>query len=120
MYYFCRPNDDRGHDENQWSHVVSHWGVNELRHGDDIPEGFELVVLSPEAGRYVQGTESLVDFVHPENAVYWFGSNHRHLTLDELPRTPDAIVYVPTDSYPEMYNFVCAAVVAYDRRVKGG
>jgi len=87
-----------------------------------IPEGYTLVVLSPAEGRYVQGTESLVDFVHPENAVYLFGSNHSHLTHEELPKVPDHIVYIPIaqTGYVELYSWVALAVVMYDRMVKGG
>ena len=115
------PNDERGFAANQWDHAQSHFKIDSVRDWhDEVPKEHSLVVLSPANAMNVKGTQSLVDFEHPENAVYWFGSNHHHLEWEDLPRQPDAIVYIPANDYTELYSWTALTLVLYDRLVKHG
>ena len=77
--------------------------------------------LQPRDGRYVQGVTPLADFEHPADAIYLFGGDNANLNdEDDLGgRVPDAIVYIPT-AEANMYSWVAAACVFYDRAVKRG
>ena len=87
----------------------------------DLPPSSTLVLLAPLTGRIVQGDVSLADFVHPADAIYWFGPNiaeHMDPSVYMASRAPDHVVYVPTDSDDQMYAWTVYAVVAWDRRAK--
>lgn len=133
-------------DYNQWLGVLSPFKCSEIyvRDADDEINGFKpkgiavnsaadlpsdrpLVVISPYNSRGVQGDVSLVDFEHPENAIYVFGPNKEHnnvighndlLTLEDDMggREPDYSVFIPT--FGNMYSYVCGSVVLYDLMVK--
>lgn len=79
----------------------------------------DVVVLAPPNGRHVRGEISLVEFDHPEHALYVIGPDGEHLTADRIEVDYQA-VYVPTDTVDEMYSWVVWAVVAWDRRMKRG
>ena len=124
-----------------WSYVLSHWQPDEIYvlggnleldtkafdnakrilSADELPKGCALCIFSPQDARYFKGDESLTEFEHPKDAIYMFGSNKKNLSEDEMGyRLPDRSVYIPTDTHHEMYDFVAAAVVLYDRQVKHG
>jgi len=137
---YVSPAFERGNDApNQWDYVLSNFGVsteNVWYRGSisgyngryqqvtdtlqQVCEEVPLVVVQPKDGLHIQGTESLVTFTHPEEALYVFGSNHAHLVPEEVlgSRLPDYCVYIPVEY--EMYSWVAAAVVLYDRQVKNG
>lgn len=120
MIWVAHAHDQRGEAAVQWDYVISHWaGVTAVRY-PDIPPEVPLVVLAPAPGFNVKGVQSLVDFEHPDNVCYVFGSDHRHFELEMLPRQPDHLVYVPLSGYPEMFSWVACAVTLYDRAVKRG
>ena len=88
----------------------------------DLPTTSELILLAPLTGRIVQGDTSLSDFVHPTNAIYWFGPNiaeHMDPSKYFVSRAPDHVVYIPVDTDDQMFAHVAYSVVAWDRRVKG-
>ena len=79
------------------------------------------VVLAPPNGHYIKGTESLVDFVHPENCLYFFGADHEYLDDEVLEGlSPSNYVYIPQQDRHDMYSFCAASCVFYDRLVKNG
>ena len=134
MYGVCIPKDINSWEQNQWSFVLSHWkpdkiylvgdGPGELKGADcidTVPSWDNTVLLAPPNGYYFKGQTSLSDFEHPEDCLYIFGSNHHHLSTDYLgdAQITDS-VYIPTDGHAEMYSFVAAAVVFYDRMVGRG
>lgn len=85
----------------------------------DLPENADLVLLAPLNGYAIQGDVSLSAFVHPQDAIYFFGGNATTVSLDLFAvRQPDHRVYVETDSDLDMYSWVTWAVVAHDRRIK--
>jgi hypothetical protein len=129
-------------DENtikQWEYVLSHFEADYLycvggqppvsdvlskaaciQSGDELPLDIPVILLAPINGLYVQGNVSLVDFDHPEDACYWFGSDFLHFDPELLGgRQPDHTVYVPVDTKDQMFSHVVWAVVAWDRRQKG-
>lgn len=86
-----------------------------------IPPGTKLVIFAPTNGEHVQGTESLVTFVHPEDALYVFGQDHQHFDPALLGgRTPDHLVYVPTLGDAQMHSYTAGLLMFYDRAVKRG
>ena len=79
------------------------------------------IVLAPPTGFYIQGTESLVNFTHPDNSLYFFGFDHSFLEQDELDGLAVTnYVYIPQYDKHDMYSFCSAACVLYDRLVKNG
>lgn len=83
---------------------------------DDLPEECELIVLTPEDGSKLQGRESLVYFEHPENVVYYFGSDKKDLHLYHLEGKKFRSVYIPNCGF--MHSHTAAAMVVYDRMMK--
>jgi len=120
VIFLAHSHERGGHTENQWAHLVSHWKEIEVIPYDDIPDDVEIVLLAPKNGHIVSGEISLHDFEHPENACYVIGPDHVHFQLDLIPRPPDHIVYIPLDGYQEMYSWVSAGIVLYDRSLKNG
>ena len=140
MYGVCFQREHKPSLQDQWSFVFSHFGVEEIwergwEPGDgkiyqpvesidtcaELPDDRPLVVLAPPLGRYIQGTESLLEFTHPKDAIYVFGGSHTNLTEEDMGgRVAEHYVYIPTADRNEMYAYVAAAVVLWDRVVKGG
>lgn len=80
-----------------------------------------LILMAPANGMNIAGDWSLVNFNHPAEAVYLFGSDTGFLSEVDLDgRAVDYKVYIPTASDDEMYSFMAAAVTLYDRLVKHG
>jgi hypothetical protein len=124
--------------QDQWSHVFSNFGVEEIwergyAEGDgkiyqtvipidlcsELPSDRPTVVLASQEGRYIKGEENLLTFAHPANAIYIFGGSHVNLTYeDDLGGlVPDHLVYIPTVKH-ETFSHVAASVVLWDRLVK--
>lgn len=141
MVSFCLAytRDDR--EQYNWDYVLSNFQVDQiyvygppgmdLLHNnvfkkailiqtvDQLPTTFPLIALSPITGRHVKGSESLITFSHPREAIYLTGPDNLNLSSDQLGnRIPDHAVYIPTSTHDEMCSFVAAAVALYDRRVK--
>lgn len=119
MIYIAHEHPLKGHPENQWRHVISHWKDVEVVQYEDIPN-VPTVLLAPENGYVVSGEISLFDFEHPENVCYIFGPDHVHFQPHMLKKSPDFKVFVPLGGYKEMYSWVCAGIVLYDRSLKNG
>lgn len=75
-----------------------------------------LIVLTAIDGSKLKGKTSLYEFVHPENAVYYFGSDKRDLHHYHLEGRDYQTVYIPDGGF--MFSFEAAAMVIYDRRFK--
>lgn len=123
------------HSTKQWDYVLSNfelspnhvWHRGELQNYtgkfqqcitnvDELPE-VPLIIIQPQEGKYITGKISLATFEHPKNAIYFFGADHEHLTPGELgSRIPEYQVYIPVKG--EMFSWVAAAVVLYDRIIK--
>lgn len=122
--------------QDQWSFVYSNFGLtrpNIWQIGDgeqiyqkptvitsaaELPD-VDLVVLAPEEGKYIQGTESLLTFNHPEDCIYLFGASHQNLTEEDLGSRWHYAVYIPTHQH-EMYAHCAAYVTLWDRWCKRG
>ncbi len=63
-----------------------------------------------------EGSLSLANYVHPENAIYVFGNTNQsmtgHVTDD------DDVVSICTPVFADMFGHAVLAVVLYDRMVK--
>jgi len=134
----CFQRETKAWMQDQWSFCFSNFGITDIwergwfggdseiyqdvipvRTADELP-GRPLVVLAPKDGRYFKGTQSLVEFNHPADAIYVFGGSHQNLTAEDLgARTPDHLVFIPTVEY-EMYSHAAGYLVFYDRMVKRG
>lgn len=144
MTGICFTREEERWAQDQWSWVFSNFGVTEIwerpsevgtAHGtdwdiyqttinvdtaDELPGDRPLIVLASPAGRYIQGTEPLEDFVHPDDAIYLFGGSHENLDEDDFGgRQPDALIYIPYVEY-ESYGHAAAYITLWDRYVKRG
>lgn len=123
--------------EQQWSYLLSHFAPRRLYVIGELDRRVrpfteylsvesakeiepELVLLAPQSGRYVQGTQSLSDFVHPDDCCYLFGADNQFMTTELLGREPDHAVYIPTSTTDTMYSFMAGAVTLWDRVMKHG
>jgi len=143
MVGVCFLSEHRGWMQDQWSWVFSNFGVSDIweRQSDhdgvrgkdgsiyqptikvdtaaDLPRDRPLVVLQPPDGRFIKGETSLKDFVHPADAIYFFGGSHAVLSDDDMGgRIPEHLVYIPTVKL-ECHSFSAAYMVLWDRYVKG-
>lgn len=134
----CNTFDQRAWVQDQWQFVLSNFGVTEfwtrntpdnhekefldptrINHASELPSDRPLVLLAHPEGTYYKGEESLLTFNHPDNAIYMFGADNRVISEDDMGgRVPDHLVYVPSGKH-EMYSWVVASLVMYDRMVKG-
>lgn len=124
-----------GREENEWDYVLSnlqpdevclmgpYQGTNNVLrdavHVADASElpSDELVLVLPLSAVNFTPTVSLQDFVHPADAVYIFGPNNEHIIPEDLGgRIPDHIVYIPTDTNDEMFNYAAYIVTMWHRR----
>lgn len=138
MFGICFVGEYRRDTQDQWSFLLSNFGDPEcweiekpnvepvyqkpvkIKTAEELPSDRPLVVLAPEAGRFVQGTVSLKDFVHPDDAIYLFGGSHLNLSEDELgTRIADSYVYIPLIEH-ECYAPPAAYMTLWDRYVKRG
>jgi hypothetical protein len=134
----CFVGEQRRDTQDQWSFLLSNFGDPEcweiekasveavyqkpvkIKTAEELPSDRPLVVLAPEAGKYVQGTENLKDFEHPDDAIYLFGSSHLNLCEDEMgDRVADHCVYIPLVKC-ECYAPPAAYMTLWDRYVKRG
>lgn len=94
-------------------------GATPIESSLDLPS-VPLVLLAPSNGENIRGDQSLADFEHPADAVYWFGSDSQHIDEEVFyGRAPDHCVFIPTDTIDQMYSHAAWLVVAWDRRCKG-
>lgn len=133
----CFKGERRAFFQDQWSFVFSNFGIKDIwelktpnaekiyqptikiESAEELPAR-PLVVMAPPDGRYIKGTESLIDFVHPDDAIYLFGGSYDNLSNQELgDRKPDHLVYIPFEEY-ECYAFTAAYVTLWDRKMKHG
>jgi hypothetical protein len=84
----------------------------------ELPQDIPHVLLAPEDGRYVQGNISIYKFNHPEDAIYIVGSNNYFVDLEDFEKFPEHLVYIPTDTHDEMFNWSALGVILYDKRLK--
>lgn len=75
-----------------------------------VPHGTQIVVIE-----LIEGARSLVDFVHPERAMYVFGPEDGSLGKSHTDRAQH-VVYVPTRDCMNLAATV--NVVLYDRLAK--
>ena len=135
----CFRREGKGWMQDQWSWVFSNFGITEIWErgwadddlniyqptihvelASELPDR-PLVLLAHQEGKYVQGTNSLKNFVHPEDAIYLFGATHVNLSdEDDLGgRVPDRLIYIPSVKY-EAYGHSAAYMTLWDRYVKRG
>ncbi len=127
--------------QDQWSWVFSNFGITDIWErgwqgstdadiyqpviridtAAELPAERPLVVLAHPDSQYIKGNQSLVDFVHPADAIYLFGSSYGNLSdEDDLGgRKPDALVYIPTVEH-ECYAHSAAYITLWDRYIKWG
>jgi hypothetical protein len=99
----------------------SHHPVTSIQTADELPRDPPLVVFQPPEGRHVQGAISLYSFEHPEDAIYFFGTDDENMTLeaDLGSRRDFQAVYIPTVKY-ELFGAIAGAIALFDRASKRG
>jgi len=128
----------RAWEQNQWSFLFSNFGVVDIfevgrdaNHSKiyqtttplaelrDLTVSRSSVLMQPKTARYIPGLVSLVDFTHPDDAIYIFGHSHENISAEDFDKPPAHIVYIPTDAH-EMYGHVAGYITLYDRMSKRG
>lgn len=126
---------ETGSFENEWDYALSNFSPDVLQLVDT---GFQptnnmmrnltlhedwstlgpgpIVLMAPETMRNFTPTISLLDFQHPEDALYVFGPNNLHINEEVGDRVPDHVVSIPTDTNDEMFNYMAYIITAWHRR----
>ena len=135
----CFNAEKRGWQQDQWSWLFSNFGITDvwmrgrdaqtqdiyqdtidIESAADLPMDHKVIVLSPPDARFVKGNTSLIDFEHPEKAIYLFGASFGVISDDDLGgRRPDATVFIPTFKH-ELFAHNAGYIALYDRLVKRG
>ncbi len=136
----CWRYDNRPDIQNQWEFIFSNFGVTADRAWiRGAPDGFESYLNVPRIEKAdeiaspgpfillahleakIPGLTSLVDFVHPADAIYVFGADNVVLTMADDMGTAEFAdkIYIPSVKH-ESYSYVAAAMTLYDRLAKGG
>ena len=138
MFGVCIPHPRRDWWRNQWEYLFTHFAPDRIwilgspegarYHANverittivELPPKVPVVLLASRGGRYLAGDESLVDFQHPENAIYLFGWDDGNVSPVDIDKTVAHKVFVPTADHVEMYSWIAGAITFYDRAVKRG
>lgn len=134
MFGVVLQHENNDHELNQWSFVLSHFQPDKVWiHGETSPNALKtlgaeslsalssisslghLVVAAPNDGYSVVGEIPLQKFEHPKDAIYFFGSNHRHLESHVLQEVEYSAVYLDVPGHSEFWNFVAAAIFFWER-----
>ena len=140
MITVALPLPDRGHYQAQWDYILSSFPPDKLivvkSNPDDAPSTNvfsrleaeyrnslkgtldTLVVMASDNGSYVKGDESLAEFEHPDDAIYYFGGDKSRLGFEEIGRSPNHKVFIPTASKDDLFSWQAYAMVAWDRVMK--
>ena len=108
----------------EWSAVLSAYNVHSMIdlsvEGSKVlnPTGASVILIAGIDDTHRAGVDSIATFVHPDNALYCFGSD-TSLIVPEYYEAHHK-VYIP--AYNEAHNYVyaaqAAAIVLYDRMTK--
>lgn len=143
MVSICIPYINRASEQTNWDYLLSNFQVDKIfikgKDGDEVyhsnvfgqgefiteysqlPKNTTKVLLNPDNAKYLKGEFNLIDFSHPEDVVYIVGPNNVPLSLEDFEDCDlDYIVFIPTDTKDDMFNWVAAVVTLYDRKVKNG
>lgn len=124
------------HEENEYDYILSNIQVDEIylfgpyqptnnllrdktkvKNASELPTDIPLVLCVPLTARNFTPTINLLDFTHPTDAIYLFGPNNEHLVDEDFGgRVPDHIVYIPTDTTDEMFNYTSCLITLWHRR----
>ncbi len=140
MITVALPLPNNGAYQTQWDYILSSFPPDKLlvveSNPDDAPStnvfsrleakyldslrgtSGTLVVLASTNGSYVKGVESLAEFVHPDEVIYYFGGDKSFLGLEQIGRPPDHKVFIPTASKDDLFSWQAYAMVAWDRVMK--
>lgn len=90
---------------------------NGIKSLTELPEGYDIILIQPKGGREIQGETSLIDFNHPENCIYIFGTDDWYLPAKFIEgiNIKDK-VYIPIQG--ELWASQAAGMVLYDRLLK--
>lgn len=80
----------------------------------------DLVVFSPLRAERYPGRTSLAELRHPEDALYFFGPDNKHLTAEMIGREPDDVVHLECGGFDHMFAHVAGAIVLHAREVSRG
>jgi len=86
-----------------------------IKTAEDLPD-IPLVLLSPKTSPEFPGKISLFEFEHPEECIYFVGSNRMPLNVKQMGnRKPDHSVYIPTETVHSMYSWTAITIALYHR-----
>lgn len=119
-----------------WSYVCAQFGIDkvyEINRPENIQSNYKpiainnyselpnkkLVIAAHKNAKYLQGNYSLIDYVHPKDCIYIFGSDASNLYPEQFKGYNWDSIYIPPSKI-EMYSFQAGAIIMYDRITKNG
>jgi hypothetical protein len=79
----------------------------------DVPG--RLVVFSPEGAKLVKGVTPLIDLEHRDDDAFLFGPDHGTLTVENIGRSPDEVVFIRSPHADQLHAHVAAGIILRDR-----
>ena len=128
MFAFCVAAEESDNDPimQEWAYLSMNFGLKlwvrgnhklKVAQGGPMPD-LPIVLAAPENVRpgVITGDQSLVDFEHPEECIYWFGGIDE-LVTDE-PAGTVARVFIPMEEM--LLSPSAGAIFLWDRVMKRG
>lgn len=124
---------DNGVERSAWSIVFEAFGISEIYELPGLGRPLEgsiklerladlqnyhianLVILAARDGDFVQGDTALLEFEHPDEAIYIFGGTMTRLSQADLRGIHPAKVYITAG---DLFPAQAGAIVLWDRYAK--
>lgn len=133
MIHVCFSSDKNGTNRDFWEYLITGFNLKaydrappepvvELPHTtiinsiDDLPTDIPLIVVQCQHGKQIQGEHCIYDYVHPENAIYYFGSDKEYMNPEDFGDREYDSIYIPQEPGEpnELWSHQVGAMVIYD------
>lgn len=139
----CFEYDPRGWNRDLWLYLITGFGVqgyervppDDETYGsgnnydiiriagiEDLPDK-PLVFIQPIKGRFINGELNLINYSHPKDAIYYFGSDRAQVDESNFGDRKYDSVYIPQKDETvqhELFSHQAGAILIYDVKAKGG
>ena len=99
---------------------MNNFGVLKIQNAYDLPLEPRLVIITPKNSKYLPGEVNLYKYVHPQNAIYYFGSDRSNLGPEMFEGLEYELVYIPQNNMEvnELWTHQAGAITLYDIEAK--
>lgn len=133
MISICFSSDKKGSNRDFWEYLITGFNLKAYDRNppepfipsdlavsilsvDELPNDVPLVVVQCQHGKQMQGEHCIYDYVHPENAIYYFGPDNEYVSPEDFGNRQYDSIYIPQESGEtnELWSHQAGAMVIYD------